>query len=58
MEAAEIIKSAADVKNPGNIQAYNKQKSNNVIKRLKEKVLSIRQIERLTAISLGAIRGV
>ncbi len=57
-EAAELIKSAAGVKNPGDVQAYNKQERNKLIKLLKEKGLSIRQIERLTGVSFGIIRGV
>ena len=56
-EAAELIKSAAGVKCPEDIQTYDKKKRNNVIKLLKEKGLSIRQIERLTGVSFGIIRG-
>ena len=57
-EATELIKSIATVKNPGDIQAYEKQKRSNLIKLLKEKGLSIRQIERLTGVSFGVIRGI
>ncbi len=56
-EAAALIKSVANVKKPGDIQTYKKQKRNEVIKLLKEKGLSIRQIERLTGVSFGVIRG-
>ncbi len=57
-EATALIESVADVKNPGDIQAYEKQKRNKVIKLLKEKGLSIMQIERLTGVSFGVIRGI
>ncbi len=57
-EAAALIESVANVKNPGDIQAYEKQKRNEVIKLLKRKGLSIRQIERLTGVSFGVIRGI
>ena len=58
MKAAELIKSTATVKSPGDIQAYEKQKRNKLIKLLKEKGLSIRQIERLAGVSFGVIRGI
>jgi putative transposase len=57
-EAAALIKSVANVKIPGDIQTYEKQKRDEVIKLLKRKGLSIRQIERLTGVSFGIIRGV
>jgi len=57
-EAAELIRKTANVKNPGDIQAYEKQKRNTAIKMLKEEGLSIRQIERVTGVSFGVIRGV
>ena len=57
-EAAALIKSIANVTNPGDIQTYEKQKRNKIIKLLKEKGLSIRQIERLTGVSFGVIRGI
>jgi len=56
LEAAELIKKIAKVKNPGEIQTFEKQKRDVVIKKLKEKGLSIRQIERLTGVSFGVIR--
>ncbi len=58
MKTAELIKSITNVKNPGDIQAYEKQKRNKLIKLLKEKGLSIRQIERLAGVSFGVIRGI
>ncbi len=57
-EAEALIESVANVKNPGDIQTYEKQKRSKVIKLLKEKGLSIRQIERLTGVSFGVIRGI
>ncbi|KAB3539711.1 transposase [Alkaliphilus pronyensis] len=54
--AANIIKDVAGVKNPTQIQDIEKDKRDNIIKDLKEKGLSIRQIERLTGISFGIIR--
>ncbi len=57
-EAATLIESVANVKNPGDIQTYEKQNRNEVIKLLKRKGLSIRQIERLTGVSFGVIRGI
>ena len=56
LEAAELVKKIAKVKNPGEIQTFEKQKRDVVIKKLKEKGLSIRQIERLTGVSFGVIR--
>ncbi len=56
-EATELIKTVAKIKTPTDIQAYEKQKRNMLIKLLKQKGLSIRQIERLTGISFGIIRG-
>jgi putative transposase len=54
-EAAALIESIANVKKPGDIQTYERQKRNEVIKLLKKKGLSIRQIERLTGVSFGVI---
>ena len=56
LEAAELIQKIAEVKSPQEIQAFEKQKRNAVIKELKKRQLSIRQIERLTGISFGIIR--
>jgi putative transposase len=55
-EAAALIESVAKVKNPEDIQTYKKQNRNEIIKLLKEKGVSIRQIERLTGVSFGVIR--
>jgi len=57
-EATELIKTVAKVKTPTDIQAFEKGKRNILIKLLKEKGLSIRQIERLTGVSFGIIRAV
>ena len=57
-EASALIESVANVKNPVDIQTYEKQKRDEIIKLLKKKGLSIRQIERLTGVSFGVIRGI
>ncbi len=57
-EAVEIIKNIVQVKSPTEIQGFEKEKSNTIIKKLKEKGLSIRQIQRLTGVSFGIIRKV
>jgi putative transposase len=57
-EATELIQSIAGVKIPSEIQAYEKQKRNQLIRKLKKTGLSIRQISRLTGISFGVIRGI
>ncbi len=57
-EAATLIESVANVNDPKDIQTYEKHKRNEVIKLLKRKGLSIRQIERLTGVSFGVIRGI
>lgn len=56
MEAVELIQQIADVKRPKEIQELERQKRNAVLKELKKRNLSIRQIERLTGISFGIIR--
>jgi uncharacterized protein YerC len=56
IEATEIIKKVACVRNLNEIQNFEKEKRNKVIKQFKNKGLSIRQIERLTGISFGVIR--
>jgi len=56
IEAAEIIKKAASVRSLNEIQNFEKEKRNKLIKEFKIKGLSIRQIERLTGISFGVIR--
>ena len=57
-EAKELILSIVDVKIPTEIQRYEKQKRNLIIKTLKDQGLPVRQITRLTGISYGIIRGV
>jgi REP element-mobilizing transposase RayT len=57
-EAEAFIKKTAKVKYPSELQSFEKQKRNRMIKILKEKGISIRQIERLTGISFGIIRKV
>lgn len=56
IEASEIIKKVAGIKNLNKIQNFGKEKRNRMIKQFKNKGLSIRQIERLTGISFGVIR--
>ncbi len=55
-EAVEIIKKEANISNISEIQNFEKEKRNKLIKKLKNNGLSIRQIERLTGISFGVIR--
>ncbi|SHJ57504.1 REP-associated tyrosine transposase [Paramaledivibacter caminithermalis] len=55
-EASEFIKGIAEVKSPLEIQNFKNEKRNKIIKKCKEKGLSIRQIERLTGVSFGVIR--
>jgi len=57
-EAAELIQNITDVKSPSEIQNFEKHKRDYVIKKLKREGLSIRQIERLTGVSFGVIRGI
>lgn len=56
IKAMEIIKKAAGVNNMNEIQNFDKENRNKVIKEFKNKGISIRQIERLTGISFGVIR--
>jgi REP element-mobilizing transposase RayT len=58
LEAAELIQRITGVKIPTEIQTYEKQKRNAVIRKFKNRGLSIRQIARLTGISFGVIRGI
>jgi len=55
-EAIKIIMEAVEVENLGQIQNMDKGKRDEVIKKLKDRGLSIRQIERLTGVSFGVIR--
>lgn len=55
-EAAVQIERVANAIDPKEIKTYEKQKRDEVIKLLKRKGLSIRQIERLTSGSFRVIR--
>lgn len=55
-EATNTIIKLAGIESPIQIQNFEKDKRDKVIKELKNKGLSIRQIERLTGISFGVIR--
>ena len=55
-EATKIIIKAARVENTTQVQNLEKEKRDNIIKELKNRGLSIRQIERLTGVSFGIIR--
>ncbi|MEA1960836.1 MAG: transposase [Bacillota bacterium] len=55
-EAIDFIKGITGVKSPLEIQGFEKEKRNDIIKKCKEKGLSIRQIERLTGVSFEVIR--
>ena len=55
-EARKFIRSISGVQSPREIQGFEKDKRNEIIKLCKEKGLSIRQIERLTGVSFGVIR--
>ena len=57
-EAGRIILEETGVENTRQIQNYEKERRDKVIKSLKNKGLSIRQIERLTGISFAIIRRV
>lgn len=57
-EAAALIERVTNVINLKEIQAYEQQKRDEVIRLLKRMVLQIRQIERLTGVSFGIIRGI
>lgn len=54
--ATKIIIKTAKVEKPNQVQDFEKEKRDKVIKELKNCGLSIRQIERLTGISFGIIR--
>ncbi len=57
-EASEFIRSITGVRSPTEIQGFDKDKRNVVIKACKDKGLSFRQIERLTGVSFGVIRAI
>jgi putative transposase len=58
IEAVELIISIAKVSSPADIQSFEIEKRNKAIRIMKEEGLSIRQIERLTGVSFGIIRGI
>ena len=55
-EAIQITKELTGINDTREIQKFGKDKRNETIKELKNRGLSIRQIERLTGISFGVIR--
>jgi putative transposase len=57
IEAAQLIKTIANVEKAGDVKALERLKRNEVIKLLRKKGLSIRQIARLTGLSFSIIRG-
>ncbi|MBC3797251.1 transposase [Acetobacterium tundrae] len=57
-EANAYIRKIAGVQNPVELQNFNKEKRNDLIKSCKNQGISIRQIERLTGISFGVIRSI
>ncbi|WP_093373327.1 hypothetical protein [Tindallia magadiensis] len=52
LEAAEIIKKAAEVDSTHKVQEFDRENRNKMIKEFKRKGLSLRQIERLTGLAL------
>ena len=56
IEATKIIKKIAGVKKGKQIQDFEKEKRDKVIKKLKNNGLSIRQIERLTGIGFNVVK--
>lgn len=57
-EAAEFIKSISGVRSPAEVQNFDRDKRDEIIRACKEKGLSFRQIQRLTGLSFGVIRRV
>jgi len=55
-EAMDFIKTIATVQSPTEIQRFEQENRNEIIKICKAKGLSIRQLERLTGISFGVLR--
>lgn len=55
-EATKIIMTAAGIKSTTQVQNFEHEKRDKIIKELKNRGISIRQIERLTGISFGVIR--
>ena len=58
IDAVKIMIEIAGIENTIQVQNFEKEKRNKIIKQLKNKGLSIRQIERLTGISFGVIRNI
>lgn len=56
IQAAELIKKMAEVEDPMYIQNFAKEKRDIIIRELKIRGLSIRQIERITGVSFAIIR--
>ena len=54
--AARIIREMAGIDDPGKITAYARNERDEIIGKLRERGLSIRQIERLTGVSFAVIR--
>ncbi len=57
-EASAFIKSISFVENLTEVQCLEKEKRNEIIKACKEKGISLRQIARLTGVSVGVIRAI
>jgi len=58
LEATELMQRITGVKIPTEIQGYEKQKRDLIIKKFKKQGLPIRQLARLIGISYGVIRGI
>lgn len=58
MDAIRIVLEVSEVENSKQVQSINKERRDEIIKELRCKGLSIRQIERLTGISFATIRKV
>ncbi len=58
IEASELIKTQLNIFSPTDIQSFEAGDRSSAIRLMKDQGLSIRQIERLTGISFGIIRGV
>lgn len=56
LDAKEIIREIVNKENIKELQKFEKNHRNSILKQLKSRGLSIRQIERLTGISFGVIR--
>ena len=56
IEETKVIQQIGEAKSPKDLQSFEKEKRNEVIKKLKMNGLLIRQIQRLTGISFSIIR--